>query len=99
METKRTVRVPRHLLTNAKYCAQVRQTTLTELMATDPQQISSEAEVLNHAPGGNPGGKFADNKISPEIKTAEDDSAMRPDNGSLGVAVTPSLYGDHAKRS
>jgi len=41
METKRTVRVPRHLLTNAKYCAQVRQTTLTELMATDPQQISS----------------------------------------------------------
>ena len=50
METKLTVRVPRHLLANAKRYAQAHQTTLTELITTYLQQIPSESEVLNHAP-------------------------------------------------
>ncbi len=50
METKLTVRVPRHLLANAKRYAQAHQTTLTELILTYLQQIPSESEVLNHAP-------------------------------------------------
>jgi hypothetical protein len=50
MDTKLTVRVPRHLLNNAKRYAQAHQTTLTELIATYLQQIPSESEVLNHAP-------------------------------------------------
>ena len=50
METKLTVRVPRHLLANAKRYAQAHQTTLTELISTYLQQIPSESEVLNHAP-------------------------------------------------
>ena len=50
METKLTVRVPRHLLANAKRYAQAHQTTLTELITTYLQRIPSESEVLNHAP-------------------------------------------------
>jgi len=50
METKLTVRVPRHLLANAKRYAQAHQTTLTELISTYLQQIPSESEVLNQAP-------------------------------------------------
>ncbi len=50
METKLTVRVPRHLLANAKRYAKAHQTTLTELISTFLQQIPSDSEVLNHAP-------------------------------------------------
>jgi hypothetical protein len=50
MDTKLTVRVPRHLLANAKRYAQAHQTTLTELISTYLQQISTESDVLNHAP-------------------------------------------------
>lgn len=50
METKLTVRVPRHLLANAKRYAQAHQTTLTELISTYLRQIPSESDVLNHAP-------------------------------------------------
>jgi hypothetical protein len=50
MDTKLTVRVPRHLLTNAKRYAQAHQTTLTELISTFLQQIPAESEVLDHAP-------------------------------------------------
>lgn len=50
MDTKLTVRVPRHLLANAKRYARAHQTTLTELISTYLQQIPSESEVLNHAP-------------------------------------------------
>lgn len=50
MDTKLTVRVPRHLLANAKRYAQAHQTTLTELITTYLQQIPSESDVLNHAP-------------------------------------------------
>lgn len=50
METKLTVRVPRHLLANAKRYAQAHHTTLTELIATYLKQIPSESEILNNAP-------------------------------------------------
>jgi hypothetical protein len=50
MDTKLTVRVPRHLLANAKRYAQVHQTTLTELISAYLQHIPSESEVLDHAP-------------------------------------------------
>jgi len=50
MDTKLTVRVPRHLLANAKRYAQAHQTTLTELISTYLQQIPTESDVLNHAP-------------------------------------------------
>jgi hypothetical protein len=50
MDTKLTVRVPRHLLTNAKRYAQAHQTTLTELISAYLQQIPSESKVLDHAP-------------------------------------------------
>ena len=50
MDTKLTVRVPRHLLTNAKRYAQAHQTTLTELITAYLQHIPVESEVLDHAP-------------------------------------------------
>ncbi len=50
METKLTVRVPRHLLANAKRYARAHQTTLTELISTYLQQIPSDSEVLTRAP-------------------------------------------------
>jgi hypothetical protein len=50
MDTKLTVRVPRHLLANAKRYAKVHQTTLTELISAYLQHISTESEVLDHAP-------------------------------------------------
>ena len=50
MDTKLTVRVPRHLLINAKRYAQAHQTTLTELISAYLQQFPSESEVLDHAP-------------------------------------------------
>jgi hypothetical protein len=50
MNTKLTVRVPRHLLANAKRYAQAHQTTLTELISIYLQQIPTESDVLNHAP-------------------------------------------------
>ena len=50
MDRKLTVRVPRHLLINAKRYAQAHQTTLTELIATYLQQIPSETVILDHAP-------------------------------------------------
>ena len=50
MDTKLTVRVPRHLLANAKRYAQAHQTTLTELISTYLQHIPTESEVLDQAP-------------------------------------------------
>ena len=50
MDTKLTVRVPRHLLANAKRYAQAHQTTLTELISTYLQHIPIESEVLDKAP-------------------------------------------------
>ena len=50
METKLTVRVPRHLLANAKRYARAHQTTLTELISAYLQRIPSESEILDHAP-------------------------------------------------
>ncbi len=50
METKLTVRVPRHLLANAKRYAQAHQTTLTELISAYLQHIPSESDVLDQAP-------------------------------------------------
>lgn len=50
MDTKLTVRVPKHLLANAKRYAQAHQTTLTELISTYLQHIPAEPEVLNRAP-------------------------------------------------
>ena len=50
MDTKLTVRVPKHLLINAKRYAQAHQTTLTELISAYLLQIPTEFEVLDHAP-------------------------------------------------
>jgi hypothetical protein len=50
MDTKLTVRVPRHLLDNAKRYAQAHQTTLTELISVYLQRIPTDSEVLPHAP-------------------------------------------------
>jgi hypothetical protein len=49
MDTKLTVRVPRHLLTNAKRYAKAHQTTLTELISAYLKHIPAEPEVLDHA--------------------------------------------------
>ena len=50
METKLTVRVPRHLLVNAKRYARTHQTTLTELISAYLQHIPAESEELDGAP-------------------------------------------------
>jgi hypothetical protein len=50
METKLTVRVPRHLLMNAKRYAKTHQTTLTELISTFLRHIPAESDVLEQAP-------------------------------------------------
>mgnify|MGYP001120463140 FL=1 len=50
MDTKLTVRVPRHLLANAKRYAKAHQTTLTELISAYLQHIPAESDVLDHAP-------------------------------------------------
>lgn len=50
METKLTVRVPRHLLMNAKRYAQANHTTLTELISIYLQHIPAEPDVLEQAP-------------------------------------------------
>lgn len=50
MDTKLTVRVPRHLLANAKRYAQAHRTTLTELISVYLKHIPSESEVLDQAP-------------------------------------------------
>ncbi len=50
MDTKLTVRVPHHLLVNAKRYAQAHQTTLTELISTFLERIPSEPEIMDDAP-------------------------------------------------
>ncbi len=50
MDTKLTVRVPRHLLENAKRYARENNTTLTELISAYLQRISAEEEPLSNAP-------------------------------------------------
>jgi len=50
MDTKLTVRVPKHLLANAKRYAQAHKTTLTALISVYLQQFPSELEVLDRAP-------------------------------------------------
>ena len=50
MDTKLTVRVPHHLLANAKRYARAHQTTLTELISIYLQNIPSEYEGLKQAP-------------------------------------------------
>ena len=49
MDAKLTVRVPRHLLINAKRYAQAHQTTLSEMIVAYLQQIPADDEVLAHA--------------------------------------------------
>lgn len=50
MDAKLTVRVPKHLLANAKRYAQEHKTTLSALISVYLQQFPSESEVLDHAP-------------------------------------------------
>jgi len=50
MDTKLTVRVPRHLLENAKRYARENNTTLTELISIYLQHIPSVQESLANAP-------------------------------------------------
>lgn len=50
MDTKLTVRVPRHLLENAKRYAKAHQTTLTELISAYLQHIPSGSKVMDEAP-------------------------------------------------
>ena len=47
MDTKLTVRVPRHLLENAKRYASAHNTTLTKLISAYLQRIPGERELLN----------------------------------------------------
>jgi hypothetical protein len=67
MDTKLTVRVPRHLLLNAKRYAQEHHTTLTALISTYLQQIPSEPDVLEHAPGV----KRLTGILSPDVSTED----------------------------
>jgi hypothetical protein len=50
MDTKLTVRVPRHLLENAKRYANQHHTTLTELISTYLDRIPFESSPLEDAP-------------------------------------------------
>jgi hypothetical protein len=50
MDTKLTVRVPRHLLANAKRYANAHQTTLTELISIYLQNIPADTDILDRAP-------------------------------------------------
>jgi hypothetical protein len=50
MDAKLTVRVPKHLLANAKCYAQANNTTLTALITVYLQQILYESDVLDRAP-------------------------------------------------
>ncbi len=50
MDTKLTVRVPRHSLENAKRYARAHQTTLTELISVYLGRIPSEPSILDDAP-------------------------------------------------
>jgi hypothetical protein len=50
METKLTVRVPQHLLENAKRYARENHTTLTELISTYLKMIPAEKGSLEAAP-------------------------------------------------
>ncbi len=50
MDTKLTVRVPRHLIDNAKRYAKANQTTLTELISAFLKDIPQETDLLDHAP-------------------------------------------------
>jgi hypothetical protein len=50
METKLTVRVPRHLVENAKRHAKKNNTTLSELISAYLQNLPSEDEELAGAP-------------------------------------------------
>jgi len=47
MDTKLTVRVPRHLIENAKRYASAHNTTLTKLISAYLQRIPGERELLN----------------------------------------------------
>lgn len=50
MEIKLTVRVPRHLLENAKRYARENNTTLTKLISSYLQRIPGDWGVLDNAP-------------------------------------------------
>ena len=50
MDTKLTVRMPRHLLENAKRYAKANRTTLTELISAYLQQIPADTEIMDRAP-------------------------------------------------
>ena len=50
MDTKLTVRVPRHLLENAKRYASSHNTTLTRLISAYLQRIPGERNLLDKAP-------------------------------------------------
>ena len=50
MDSKLTVRVPKHLLANAKRYAQAHKTTLTALITVYLQQIPDDSEGLDFTP-------------------------------------------------
>ena len=50
MDTKLTVRVPRHLLANAKRYARLHNTTLTDLISSYLRRIPSESETFESSP-------------------------------------------------
>jgi hypothetical protein len=50
MDAKLTVRVPKHLLANAKRYAQEHKTTLSALISVYLQQIPNESDILDRAP-------------------------------------------------
>ena len=50
MDAKLTVRVPKHLLANAKCYAQANNTTLTALISVYLQHLISESDILDRAP-------------------------------------------------
>lgn len=49
MDAKLTVRVPKHLLANAKRYAQEHKTTLSTLISVYLQQLISETDILDRA--------------------------------------------------
>ena len=50
MDTKLTVRVPRHALEKAKRYARENHTTITELISSFLEQIPLESDLLKNAP-------------------------------------------------
>jgi hypothetical protein len=67
MDTKLTVRVPRHLLENAKRYARENNTTLTELISIYLERIPGQFE----SPGNAPIVRHLTGLLSPEISVTD----------------------------